>query len=348
MPTGVYVPADAYSVPGMGAVPVIAPPTSSQLQPFLPPGMPGAFFHSLLPGGRGGRGSGEPLSGVTVTGKECDHTITLTVHIVPGSDPSGRGKKLLQRVSKVLSKMGPWDCCPKDSPKCLVKLGLDITDPPTPGGKAKRSVAARFYNSETERSARIGTEESDVFGLSREDGSIEIPSIGEWAANLPRNWGGLTDVSESDIPEINTSGHPPGGEEVGGGLNGIVAIGFAYDVMAVILHEVLHSLGATHDDETKPNIMNTVGALGGKGMFKITTRTACEIAKINKVCIGKELEACCRAIKTDTVLPGIAWPIPGLAAHEPHQGTILVTGILRRPHAGASLTSHLHGQFSIQ
>ena len=280
---------------------------------FPPPGMLSTMQAGEVAGGKRGQSGSNSQPGVTVTRtKPCEYVITLAVYIFAGSDPSGRGKRLLQRVKKLLSKMGPWDCCPKDHPRCTVKLALDINPIRvwTSGGMKPTPIQARFYNSNTERLANMRTDDgerrdfttSDAFGLSRPDGSIEIPSIGLWAGEqLPSNMAGLNGLPEGEIPGTEYPSGRPNDIVVGlqpdpeGRQSHASQLIFAYDVLAIIIHEILHAMGAGHDDDDKTlNIMNVVWKMGKSAAFNITTKTACEIASKNRVCTPIVQLACCK------------------------------------------------------
>ena len=235
----------------------------------------------------GGKGGARP--GVTVSGDKCTRVITLAVFIAAGSDPSGRGKKLLQRAKAILAKLDKFECCPKDSGSCTVKLGLEIQAAPAPGGKKKGPVQARFYNDPKQQRANLAGG-GDAFGLTHTDGSIEIPSISEWAANLDSGSGGLEGLPEERIPEPFVPEIPLDGTTIG--TSGQANLVGGLDILAAIIHEILHSMGAEHDGSSV-HMMNAVWNIGTKKAFVITSRTACAIASANEVCIGDEAKNCC-------------------------------------------------------
>lgn len=293
-------PAGGGYVPGMGQAVSAQQPVLLHLPQFIPPGMLSTLSGWQTTGRGRGAGGSEPRTGITVTGKECAKIITLAVYIVQGSDDSGRGAKLLQRAKKLLASMSPWPCCPPWASQCLVTLALDIVGQPATTGKNAAAVAARFYNNKTEQAQNMRPASGearqrvphDAFGLWRSSGTIEIPSITQDALDFEADWGSSS-VFQSPVLSPGALEFGATGWEVGSdGSNGLV---FAYDILAVIIHEILHAMGAVHDETSViPNIMSEVWQTGKLGAFTITANTACEIASKNAVCGAKERKSCCR------------------------------------------------------
>ena len=305
-------------MPGMSQATAAQLPVLLHPPAFMPPGMLGALWGwQTTARGRGASG-GDSLPGVTVTGKDCDKVITLSVYLIVPARSAGplisplkkktlekeqkgreaRAKQLMDRAKQLLSRMGPWDCCPSGSHKCLVKLALDIVDVPAPGAKKGVAVAARFYHNERERKRNMSGgntppagAEGDPFGLWRPDGSgLEIPSITEWAMEHEGQRG--------DEGAFRGGTPTPSALEYGDSSgviasNSKVQLVFAYDILATIIHEALHAMGATHAGTD--NLMSKVWNIGVAGAFNIPTGTACQIATRNGVCIGAEREKCCMA-----------------------------------------------------
>ena len=300
-------PAGGGLVPGMVWADPAEPPALLHPPLFPPPGMLSTMQAGEVAGGKRGQSGSNSQPGVTVTRpKPCEYVITLAVDIFAGSDRSGRGKSLLQRVKKLLSKMGPWDCCPKDHPRCTVKLALDINPIRvwTSGGMKPTPIIARFYSQETGSDGRgelVGNH-GDAFGLHRSDesgSSIIIPSVHVAMEAMPAAEGGLLGLSPESIPI--PAGLEIDGDRVVGYTEGKygTTLGWPFDVLAVIIHEILHAMGAGHDDDKKdgqiiPNIMNTTWQMGKEGAFQITTKTACEIGSKNRACTGLLRIACCK------------------------------------------------------
>ena len=321
-------PVGGSSVPGMSQATAAQLPVLLHPPAFMPPGMLGALSGwQTTARGRGASGS-EALPAVTVSGKDCAKVITLSVHIVKGSDSSGRGRRLLERVQKllpVLSEKGKWNCCKDGKARCAVKLALEIVDvAPDGAGKPWTTVGARFYNGEKERASNMRPQDDgadvgvnrDAFGLWRPaTGTIEIPSVHEdMETQQPASAAGLVGLPLNGIPE------PPAftiDAVRAMGISERASMGWPFDVLAAIIHEILHAMGAGHDDDEDknkkiiPNIMNTTWELGkDKKAFMITQKTACEIASKNGVCIGAEEKKCCVAKVGSAVKNGK----PGLAA----------------------------------
>ncbi len=305
-------PVGGSSVPGMSQATAAQLPVLLHPPAFMPPGMLGALSGwQTTARGRGASGS-EALPAVTVSGKDCAKVITLSVHIVKGSDSSGRGRRLLERVQKllpVLSEKGKWNCCKDGKARCAVKLALEIVDvTPDGAGKPWTTVRARFYNGEKERASNMSPQDDgadvgvnrDAFGLWRPaTGTIEIPSITEEMLSRSHETGGLNGLS----PEALPPNHPQWLASTWVvGASGGAEIGWPLDVLAVIIHEILHAMGAGHDDDKDkndniiPNIMNqTWQTDNNNDAFRITQKTACEIASKNGVCTGAEEKKCCVA-----------------------------------------------------
>ena len=293
---------------------------------FIPPGMLSALSGwQTTARGRGASGS-DSLPGVTVTGKDCDKVITLFVFIATTSAAGTperekrkqalRSRGLLERAKQLLSRMGPWNCCKNGRQHCNVRLSLEILTSRVSGGRNPAPVVVHFYNTNEERVALMGALSSgnhrDTFGLwqasagtpdrsPNDVGIIIAPSIGEWAGEqLPSSLGGLSGLDPGAVPRANYA-EPHGGDvAVGsepdpqGRPNRGIELRFAYDILSIIIHEIMHAMGAEHDDESGiANMMEEARNTGKSGAFKITAYTACEIAMRNGVCIGVERDKCC-------------------------------------------------------
>lgn len=303
--TGPYIGNQATVETGHASLqPPYGPMPSSNTQPIAP----------LVPGSRGGAGGndGGPRNGITVEGKECDRVIKLAVAIRVGDRGLPKGAiamaiaaakyttalRLLQRANALLERMGPWECCPNTTPGCKVKLAIEVTTQAAAERSKKTApVTARFYADNKERVHLIGDKREDPFGrTTMSTGAMTLPLMTLTHAADPHAVGGLGGLEESAVPTPIPI-PPHSGALVAWTQQG-VSLGHAYDVLAVIIHEILHSMGAEHNEEPA-NTMNANLGLGAEGAFRVTTATACQIAAKNNVCVGEERNHCCKVQTTN-------------------------------------------------
>ncbi len=250
-------------------------------------------------------GGGGPLAGVTVSGVACDKVITLAVTITPTKNKGGvrdkrreeRDRRLLERASKLLWRMGPWNCCAEGEERCMVKLALKLVLVKAPSKAAPQKV--RFYHDEHERQSYL--EGSEAFGFMHDDGSIEIPSISAGAELLSSTTAGLNGLPGVGIPNANHPDDPPKDSVVGS--IGNIQLRYGRDILALIIHEVLHSMGMEGHDEAGSHIMNEKLKLGDFA-FEIPREVVCKIAVANGVCDEAENQACCSARESEPALHG--------------------------------------------
>lgn len=320
-------------MPGMSQAITAQPPVLLHPPHFIPPGMSSSALSGWQSTQRGRASSGSTSQpGVTVSGSDCDKLITLFVFIGKTSAASTsavdrkaqakRARDLLERAKHLLSKMGPWNCCKGDRHYCMVKLAMEIVTIRSSGGSHPAPIVAHFYNNEAERMALMGTpvgttsggDRRDTFGLwqpsagtpdlsGNDVGAILMPSIGQYAGEvLPSYAGGLNGLDPAAVPGTNYPAALGNDDPVGsqpdpqGRPDHIIELRYAYDVLSIILHEILHAMGAEHDKRNAvANIMQEARQTGKPGAFAVTTFTACEIAAKNGVCVGTEFDRCCKS-----------------------------------------------------
>lgn len=204
----------------------------------------------------------------------------------------------------------------------MVTLALDIVDAPASKANQATSVEARFYHSESgeDGRAKLIGDKGDVFGLHKIKGaqsSIIIPSISIGALNYELARGPENAFAEDGSMTPGFSSPPP--EDWVVGYYKAMPLAFAYDILAAVMHEILHAMGAEHSkDKDTPNLMGQVWEMGKAGAFLITPQTACGIASTNGVCIGFEQIMCCIEHGAPTNQhgkpPGVHAAVKGLVA----------------------------------